>query len=167
MRKAHGETVPGTPVVARAAKVSRGQKAVRSLEVRSPIASEPTTTSKRTLVQCPYCQSDVREDRLEKHKRKVHGAMVPGVPAVAREGMDPARLSKRTRPKASRQSGHQQPGGSVSSQICSSERLELEKLKQSQDEPRDGSKYWGHVRREHGRFGSHPLMDDYGDESEP
>ena len=32
-------------------------------------------------------------------------------------------------------------------------------------DPHDASKGWGHVAREHGRYGSHPLHDDYEDES--
>jgi hypothetical protein len=43
---------------------------------------------------------------------------------------------------------------------------DYERLKQGQDEPRDGGKYMGHMRREHGRFGSLPLSDDYSDESD-
>lgn len=34
-------------------------------------------------------------------------------------------------------------------------------------EVRDGSKYLGHFRRDHGQFGSFPLHDDYDDESDP
>lgn len=41
-----------------------------------------------------------------------------------------------------------------------------EALIQSHDEPRDGGKYIGHMRREFdGKFGSMPLYDDYGDEA--
>jgi hypothetical protein len=32
-------------------------------------------------------------------------------------------------------------------------------------DPRDGSKYVGWYAREHGRFGSFPVHDDYGDDS--
>lgn len=42
---------------------------------------------------------------------------------------------------------------------------EYERLRQSQDESRDGGKYLGHMRRERGKFGSLPLYDDYSDES--
>lgn len=42
---------------------------------------------------------------------------------------------------------------------------DYEKLKQSQDESRDGGKYLGFMRRESGKFGSLPLYDDYSDES--
>jgi hypothetical protein len=43
---------------------------------------------------------------------------------------------------------------------------DYERLKQGLDEHRDGGKYMGHMRREHGRFGSLPLYDDYSDESD-
>ncbi len=43
---------------------------------------------------------------------------------------------------------------------------ERERLKQGQDEPRDGGKYMGHMRREQGKFGSLPLYDDYSDEAD-
>jgi hypothetical protein len=31
----------------------------------------------------------------------------------------------------------------------------------------DGSKYWGHMAREKGRYGSHPTFDAHGDETLP
>lgn len=37
---------------------------------------------------------------------------------------------------------------------------------ESDDEPRDGSKYLGFMSREQGRFGSYPLHDNYDDESD-
>jgi hypothetical protein len=44
---------------------------------------------------------------------------------------------------------------------------DYERLRQGLDEPRDGSKHVGHMRREwNGQFGSFPLHDDYGDEAE-
>ncbi|HNE04990.1 MAG TPA: hypothetical protein PLT08_10760 [Anaerolineales bacterium] len=43
---------------------------------------------------------------------------------------------------------------------------EYEKLKQGQDETRDGGKYLGFMRRESGKFGSLPLYDDYSDDAD-
>jgi hypothetical protein len=43
---------------------------------------------------------------------------------------------------------------------------EYEKLKQGQDESRDGGKYLGHMRREQGKFGSLPLHDNYSDDAD-
>lgn len=43
---------------------------------------------------------------------------------------------------------------------------EYERFKQGQDEPRDGGKYMGYMRREQGKFGSLPLYDDYSDEAD-
>jgi hypothetical protein len=40
-----------------------------------------------------------------------------------------------------------------------------EEFLQAMGESRDGSKEYAHNFREHGRFGSHPIHDDYDDES--
>lgn len=136
------------------------ENALTSTGTRRPRTRRPVP-SRRRLVKCPYCSANVREDRLEKHKRKVHRARLAGSqPTSSRTRRTRGRIASRTaRPK-------RRPG-SGSSRLSQSDRNKLESLWQSHDEPRDGSKGWGHMRREHGRFGSHPLFDDYGEESEP
>jgi hypothetical protein len=96
-----------------------------------------TQKTKNELTTCPDCNVKVRKDRLRRHYNKVHRG-----------------------DKASRQADENQSGKRTSSHI-------REAFNQSFDEPRDGSKHWGTMRREHGRFGSHPIFDDYGDESNP
>jgi len=36
-----------------------------------------TTIKKNKLIKCPICNADVREDRLDKHKSKVHSKNIP------------------------------------------------------------------------------------------
>jgi cold shock protein len=58
------------------------------------------------------------------------------------------------------------PKSRKGSQTTSQNRsLDSEKMLQSNDESRDGGKYLGFISREDGKFGSLPLYDDYGDES--
>jgi uncharacterized C2H2 Zn-finger protein len=134
--------------------------AARPISVEK-VPQREVVIGKRTMVQCRLCGASVRKDRLHGHMRKVHGS--PGYEEQA------APLAQKTppQPKGTRHGGAKRQRGTVPSRVSDSDRLQLEALKQSMDEPRDGSKHWGHMRREHGRFGSHPIFDDYDDESEP
>lgn len=111
-----------------------------------PPTQQPTKTvqQNRTLTTCPECHVQVRSDRLVVHLRKVHET-----------GQGGDELSARL------------PCHAHGRAITKSDRQKLESLRQSLDEREDGSKYWGFMSRESGQFGSFPLFDDYGDESEP
>jgi len=103
------------------------------------------------MVQCPYCHSPVRRDRLRKHVAK--------------------RCPKTVNPQMSRTKGRK-PGVTVgdvqkTGRETKGERTKLEALRQSDHESRFGEKYVGQSHREwDGKFGSIPLHDDYGDEAD-
>lgn len=102
----------------------------------------------RELRACPHCPSKVRADKLDAHIQKVH----PNKIKTSMSKFEHVESSSAQKKKRKiRQAGHSKPYLS-------------EAFSQSFDEPFDGSKGW-HRRRENGRFGSHPLFDDYGDES--
>lgn len=103
-------------------------------------------TINRDLIACPHCPSKVRADRLDAHIQKVHK-----IEAATSQNTHADLPSTRKKKRKIRQAGH-------------SEQYLSDAFSQSFDEPFDGSKGW-HRRRENGRFGSHPLFDDYGDES--
>jgi hypothetical protein len=86
------------------------------------------------------------QSKLQAHLRGVHNIRT--------------RQGKRNQAgRATRRSGTQ------SSSTSSQDKLSRQQLEQSSDEPFDGGKYWGHIERENGRFGTLPLYDDYSEES--
>ena len=99
-------------------------------------------------VRCSECKQSVHQDRLQAHMRKVHGIWVK------------RNEKNRYRTVTGRTRSH-------SSRTSSQDRLSRQQLEQSSDEPFDGGKYLGHIKRENGPFGTLPLYDDYGDESSP
>lgn len=96
---------------------------------------------------CPECRERIRPDKLSEHRRKEHGVVL--------ESYKNARIAKKKK---------NQQTGTIPKRQEKTDAIE-EMFNQSFDERIDGSKHWGHLRREHGRFGSHPLFDDYDDES--
>jgi uncharacterized C2H2 Zn-finger protein len=121
------------------------------------IVNLPGVAVGKTMIQCPHCTSQVRSKNLKKHIFKVHSPKAPASNATTQE-----KPSRRIRKKIAGKRGrfHHSAKGA-------GDRTQLESLRQSHDEPYDGSKHWAHMRRERGRFGSHPLFDEYGEESEP
>jgi hypothetical protein len=107
---------------------------------------------------CPLCTSKLQPAVLKDHFARRH-------PYASLDNWQPPRPQKTIR----RQNGKGQLKrpekaglGWKEDQIHA-----LEALRQSFDETRDGSKGLGHMRREwNGQFGSFPLYDDYGDESD-
>lgn len=111
---------------------------VHNTEAGRLSSSKPVevSSSSKKMVRCPYCACSVREDRLNKHCHKVHNI------------------------------SHESRNHNVSRQARQSRTEKPESLEQAYLETRDGGKYLGYMARENGRFGSLPLYDDYGDESE-
>jgi phage FluMu protein Com len=108
----------------------------------------PATT--RPMTQCPRCKSLVRQDRLERHRQKVHSDSGTG----PRKELH--REDRRTRRSAS---------APTTSSVDA--RLEEARVRESDHEPRFGGKCTGlSARDSDGTFGSTPLHDDYGDESD-
>ncbi len=103
----------------------------------TPPATEPSI---RNLIACPECKVPVRQDRLQKHRKRVHH-----VRTSERHKLD---YTKRCAP-------------TISDSIVPFAEDPLRAIERGLDGSRD------HWRiREHGRFGSHPVHDDYGEESE-
>lgn len=99
-------------------------------------------------VYCSECKRPVHQDKLQAHLRKVHDIWVK-----RDERNHFRRVTRRTKSQSPRASA--------------SERLSLQQLEQSSNEPFDGGKYLGHIERKNGRFGTLPLYDDYSEESTP
>jgi hypothetical protein len=115
-------------------------------------------SEKNQLARCPYCTAHVKTTRLRKHLAKVHPSKHL-LNTGARDLPTAATSQRRTeRPEHTAKASLSWREDQVQA---------LEALRQSFDEPRDGSKGLGHMRREgDGKFGSFPLHDDYGDEAD-
>ncbi len=152
---------------------------------RAP-GSDPASPQPNNLVVCPRCSCNVREVKLAAHIRKVH----PARPASTRMSFVAARGT------ALKQAGrliscpHCRVG--VLAEALAEHRREVHPTKQhavsletrertssnsttiarrlgerlGNDGPRDATRGTGFAVRERGRFGSHPVHDDYSDESD-
>jgi len=135
------------------------------LQVSHPAALTPQKSSKKSKgkspettvlseIKCPVCKVNLKSQaRLEKHVLKVHGKKTNqkeikqlSVPSKKHINASTSRPKKK---------------------LFAFNTISLDSFIQSMDEPRDGSKGLGHMRRESdGKFGSYPLHDDYSDESD-
>lgn len=131
---------------------SRHNETAKSTAEKQVPLDNTLTQGGEKMTQCPYCSCRVRVDRLEKHIQK-------RCPVRRKES---PQTDKRVSSNK-RQNMHQV---SVSN-MHNGSNIEEEALRQSFDESIYGGKYLGHLRREFdGKFGSLPLYDDYGDESD-
>lgn len=138
--------------------------AAHLIHQRSPDKESRATTKKsvstpqnmgKVITQCPYCKNSVRSDRLEKHISKKC--------STKRKSEFQVNKPKSLQTK----SGTQPKGISGIGPVISKASIDEEALRQSFDEPIDGGKYLGQMRREwDGKFGSLPLYDDYEDEAD-
>jgi hypothetical protein len=103
-------------------------------------------SSRKHLIACPICRSNVKATRFRKHLSKVHGHTVGPVP--------PSRSRKSRRKQAARHISRT-PSAPVPAD-------DLQIIDQ-----REAHRQMGFVVRENGRYGSHPLHDRFDDESEP
>jgi hypothetical protein len=143
-------------------------------------APQKSTSTLSNLVKCPICAVDVRSDRLEKHKLKVHNQSSP-TPLISSKQLQTAKwvlcptCGVRMKPgeltthltKAHHQSSttkaSRQPNSLGYEQAA---KPDDDAFRQDSVELRDGGKYLGYIVREHGRYGTLPLYDDYGDDSD-
>ena len=103
----------------------------------------------RQLTSCPVCHVSLKPGRLKTHLSKVHQQVLPQDQiAVSGRKSQQSHAGDRTR--------------DASRTVASSTEERVTGI-----DPRDGGKYLGHMAREAGRFGSLPLFDNYGDESDP
>lgn len=109
------------------------------------------------VVRCrrPYCKAELKADEMAEHLRVVHGIVRVAQPVP----------KNTTSPKSEAPSEKKRQSNPVrqSSVIYTN----VEKLEQAYFDRRDGSRGYAHPFREYGRYGSHPIHDDYGDESGP
>ena len=109
--------------------------------------------SKNYKVKCAYCGAIVFERNIKKHLKKVHPDKILSEKKTKSKKNN---KSKRKIPKSDRP--HLVPEGQ--------EGNVGEAFRQAFNEQRDGSRDFAHFRRQwDGKFGSHPLHDDYSDES--
>jgi hypothetical protein len=114
---------------------------------------------RRPMGNCPECGVVVRVDRMQKHLAKVHSGAV--VEASKQEKTKSVKA--RVMDAASKKSGFASDSRGSSNFLKKS--FDGDGLRES--DPRDASKYWGYLARDNGQFGSYPLHDDFGDESDP
>jgi DNA-directed RNA polymerase subunit RPC12/RpoP len=136
----------------------RVERAYPKLGQLQKMTEKSTTLESGRLISCPHCTAKVKSTRLQKHLAKVH----PG------RNLLNARTEKLSKPMQSNKSKRQMKSpNNAGLSWKENQTNDLEALRQSFQEPRDGSKELGHMRREgDGKFGSYPLHDDYSDESE-
>ncbi len=99
------------------------------------------------LVKCPHCAAFVKVHNLERHIRKNH-----------------SENTANTEPRKNKK-GINYPNNQPKQNDTTPTAMQ-EAFEDAIYEARDGGKYVGYLRREHGRFGSFPLYDDYGDDAD-
>lgn len=111
----------------------------------------PDSQALQNLVKCPLCNHWTQYNVLFTHIQVSHPEVNPKVVMAKFNRVN----SKKDRDNLSK---YQEELNNFVK--------DYERLKQGQDEQRDGGKYLGYQRREQGKFGSLPLYDDYSDESD-
>lgn len=101
------------------------------------------------MVQCSACSAFVKQKNLDRHLRKMH---------KSRTGQED--VSKSTASRAKRPGPILWKGASARQPYNADEAL-------GNRDTRDASTGVGNMFREHGRFGSYPVHDNYGEESGP
>ncbi len=129
----------------------------------------------RAMTVCPECGDRVRQDRLKKHKKKAH--IKPGRKNLRSKPKTEGSINRRSqqwKPRKRLSPTSLSPArdlGSVNrggSKIDSRSSAGGSSDRQYREERRlDGSRDYYNTFRENGRFGSHPLHDDYGDTAQP
>lgn len=117
----------------------------------SPFADFDEAQYHVDLVKCPLCKHKTKYKVLFVHIQVSHPEVNPKIV-----------MSKFNKVNRNKDYGNSSKYQDELNELVK----DYERLKQGQDEPRDGGKYMGHMRREHGKFGSLPLYDDYSDEAD-
>jgi hypothetical protein len=133
---------------------------------------EPINESRRPLqpgmVVCGVCHANVLEKNLAKHRRKMHGSQsVPPkqktlAPSSTSVRADHPRGPRTPCPGVGRTTNTSRKY--VGAPNSGADRGDIDHLRFERRV--DGSRGL-HEARDHGQFGSHPVHDDHGDESEP
>lgn len=123
------------------------QKIAQSKEVHLP-------PSKQSLkIECRYCHKIIEKDKIKEHNALKHFDDLPSNSKPSyRKVQKPKEKDAETNDVTFAPEGEE---GNIA-----------EKLKQALDEPRYGAKGMHHRHEWDGKFGSTPLHDDYGDESD-
>lgn len=127
---------------------------------RETLRSRPQRRSKKRKklpekrVVCPKCGVQVNEKNLSRHLQNVHY-------------FDTASNTSKQKPRARK--GGKQSESKKKTASTPQRRQTPSWMEGQHDDGRkmDVTRPYAHARREHGRFGSHPSHDDYGDESNP
>lgn len=125
------------------------EKTHRQVEDGFESAQDEDFSNQPNLVKCPLCKHRTQYNVLFVHIQVSHPEKNPKIVM--------AEFNREYEKKKSEDKIDRELNGLVK---------DYEKLKQSQDESRDGGKYLGYMSRENGKFGSLPLYDDYSDESD-
>lgn len=125
------------------------ERTYRQVEGRFESAQDEDFSNQPNLVKCPLCKHRTQYNVLFVHIQVSHPEKNPKIAM--------AEFNREYEKKKSEDKIDRELNGLVK---------DYEKLKQSQDESRDGGKYLGYMSRENGKFGSLPLYDDYSDESD-
>jgi hypothetical protein len=125
------------------------KKHLRKKHSKSKSSSGELKQSGRSFNKCPICNAQVLEKNLNKHMRKVHPNEVENVASS-----DELKLILGRSGKTKRKS-------------VKTVELPRDEQDRPDHEGRFAGKYLGYMSREHGRFGSIPLYDDYSEESGP
>lgn len=161
-RLASSATVSQTGLPSRAATSAAARRLSTPPTVPPSLPARPgyVTVGDQALVPCPQFHTVVRRDRLVRHQTR----------CPARKDNTPAPVRAETRVVAdpTRKATLPAPGhGTDTARDGAPGKKKASPEDLGYADPRDASKGWGHHFRDHGRFGSFPVHDGYGDEAEP
>lgn len=124
------------------------------------VMTKPACTQTKVLETCPFCGISAIGSVIRHHIRqahRTHRVRIPVQNKVQKQQVKAETVGKKNA-KSSK---------NKASTIELAPRYIEEEFKQSYSDSRDASKSYANSYRENGRFGSHPVHDDYGDESWP
>lgn len=129
----------------------------------------------KTSMLCPFCESTINVEKMYKHFNKAHLSQLSFEDKIYLQNIKSTRrldvsnlermyelLKQHEPPKVqNNEATEQTPVRQTYTNVTK------ESFQQSFYDERDASRSYAHRFRENGRFGSHPLHDDYDDESFP
>ncbi len=107
---------------------------------------------KQTKIRCIYCQKFIEKEKIKEHNNHAHPNEILFSP---KRKLRSTNVNKQLKIKPDDFLAPEGKEGNIA-----------EKLKQALDEARYGGKGMHHRHESDGKFGSTPLHDDYGDESD-
>jgi hypothetical protein len=112
----------------------------------------PVISSRQPKIKCRYCQKFIEREKIKEHNNQAHPNETPFTPKYE---VGAKRFEAQFKAKRDDFFAPEGQEGNIA-----------EKLKQALDESRYGGKGMHHRHESDGKFGSTPLHDDYGDESD-